>query len=83
MRPLPAFEMLNNFSQVLSGDIRWIAACKSKVFFLDRSLLKVYRGPRVSYFIQETDHNKALAARILGIHRTLLYKKIKKYGLDA
>ena len=33
--------------------------------------------------LKEADHNKARAARILGIHRTLLYKKIKKYGLEA
>jgi len=31
--------------------------------------------------LKEAGHNKARAARILGIHRTLLYKKIKKYGL--
>lgn len=33
--------------------------------------------------LNEADHNKAQAARILGIHRTLLYKKIKKYGMEA
>ncbi len=33
--------------------------------------------------LKESDQNKARAARILGIHRTLLYKKIKKYGLGA
>jgi transcriptional regulator with PAS, ATPase and Fis domain len=33
--------------------------------------------------LKEADYNKARAARILGIHRTLLYKKIKKYGLVA
>jgi len=33
--------------------------------------------------LQEADFNKAQAARILGIHRTLLYKKMKKYGVDA
>jgi transcriptional regulator with PAS, ATPase and Fis domain len=31
--------------------------------------------------IEEAGHNKARAARILGIHRTHLYKKIKKYGI--
>ncbi len=33
--------------------------------------------------LKEADYNKARAARILGIHRTLLYKKIKKYGLET
>ena len=28
-----------------------------------------------------TNNNKAQAARMLGIHRTVLYKKLKKYGL--
>ncbi len=31
--------------------------------------------------LQESGYNKAQAARILGIHRTQLYKKIKKYGI--
>ena len=31
--------------------------------------------------LKEAGYNKALAARRLGIHRTLLYKKMKKYGL--
>ncbi len=31
--------------------------------------------------LQGSGHNKAQAARLLGIHRTLLYKKIKKYRL--
>jgi transcriptional regulator with PAS, ATPase and Fis domain len=33
--------------------------------------------------LEEAGHNKAKAARILGIHRTLLYKKMKKYGFDS
>jgi len=33
------------------------------------------------YALQAADNNKAKAARILGIHRTLLYKKMKKYDL--
>ncbi|CAB5132402.1 Nitrogen regulation protein NR(I), GlnG (=NtrC) [Olavius algarvensis associated proteobacterium Delta 3] len=31
--------------------------------------------------LKETGYNKTRAAGLLGIHRTLLYKKIKKYGL--
>jgi len=31
--------------------------------------------------LKEADFQKARAARILGIHRTLLYKKMKKYSL--
>jgi DNA-binding protein Fis len=29
-----------------------------------------------------TEYNKAQAAAILGIHRTLLYKKMQKYRLS-
>lgn len=32
--------------------------------------------------LQKTDYNKARAARMLGIHRTLLYKKMKKYDIS-
>ena len=32
--------------------------------------------------LEEANHNKAEAARILGIHRTHLYKKMKKHGLE-
>ena len=35
----------------------------------------------IRYALKETRNNKAQAAKILGIHRTLLYKKMKKYGL--
>lgn len=31
--------------------------------------------------LEKTGYNKARAARLLGIHRTLLYKKMKKYGI--
>jgi transcriptional regulator of acetoin/glycerol metabolism len=31
--------------------------------------------------LKETEFNKARAARLLGIHRTLLYKKMRKYDL--
>jgi PAS domain S-box-containing protein len=35
----------------------------------------------IRYALIETNNNKAKAAEMLGIHRTLLYKKIKKYNL--
>lgn len=31
--------------------------------------------------LEKTAYNKSRAAEVLGIHRTLLYKKLKKYGL--
>ena len=31
--------------------------------------------------LKETNNNKAQAAKVLGIHRTLLYKKMKKYDI--
>ena len=33
--------------------------------------------------LEAAGFNKALAARMLGIHRSLLYKKLKKYGLST
>ncbi|MGD2012569.1 MAG: sigma 54-interacting transcriptional regulator [Desulfobacterales bacterium] len=36
----------------------------------------------IRYALKETNHNKVKAARILGIHRTLLYKKMKKYNIS-
>lgn len=33
--------------------------------------------------LKQAQGNKAKAARLLGIHRTLLYKKMQKYGLNA
>jgi len=35
----------------------------------------------ILYTLQETNNNKARAAKILGIHRTLLYKKMGKYKI--
>jgi transcriptional regulator with PAS, ATPase and Fis domain len=35
----------------------------------------------IRYALKESNNNKARAAKILGIHRTLLYKKMKKYKL--
>ena len=35
----------------------------------------------ICFALREANNNKARAARILGIHRTLLYKKMKKFDL--
>ena len=36
----------------------------------------------IRYALEETNYNKAQAAKVLGIHRTLLYKKMKKYSIS-
>lgn len=36
----------------------------------------------IRYALESTSYNKARAAKLLGIHRTLLYKKLRKYGLS-
>jgi PAS domain S-box-containing protein len=35
----------------------------------------------IQHALEETDNNKSQAAKRLGIHRTLLYKKMKKYDI--
>ncbi|MFU8769370.1 MAG: sigma-54 interaction domain-containing protein [Desulfotignum sp.] len=35
----------------------------------------------INQALEQTGYNKARAATLLGIHRTLLYKKMKKYGI--
>ena len=50
-----------------------------------RFIIKVAQSNTEKETIQEalaaTDYNKARAAKLLGIHRTLLYKKMKKHNL--
>lgn len=36
----------------------------------------------IRYALKETNNNKVRAAKMLGIHRTLLYKKMKKYDIS-
>jgi PAS domain S-box-containing protein len=36
----------------------------------------------ILYTLKEASNNKARAAKMLGIHRTLLYKKMKKYNIS-
>jgi transcriptional regulator with PAS, ATPase and Fis domain len=36
----------------------------------------------ILYALKETNYNKAKSASLLGIHRTHLYKKMKKYNIS-
>ena len=51
----------------------------------DRCSLKLVQGraeeEAIRYALALTNNNKARAANMLGIHRTLLYKKMKKYKM--
>ncbi|MCG6973851.1 MAG: sigma 54-interacting transcriptional regulator, partial [Desulfobacterales bacterium] len=51
----------------------------------DRSSLKDLQAKTeietIHFALKESNNNKARAARLLGIHRTLLYKKMKKYDI--
>jgi transcriptional regulator with PAS, ATPase and Fis domain len=52
---------------------------------LNRTSLRQVQGSAeeraILYALESTDYNKAKAADFLGIHRSLLYKKMKKYNL--
>jgi PAS domain S-box-containing protein len=51
----------------------------------DRGMLKSAQNraeeDAIRYALKATNNNKARAAELLGIHRTLLYKKMKKYNI--
>jgi transcriptional regulator with PAS, ATPase and Fis domain len=51
----------------------------------NRSSLKVLQAKTeretIRYALEESGNNKTKAAKMLGIHRTLLYKKMKKYSI--
>ncbi len=51
----------------------------------DQKTLKNIQGnaerEAIRYALESTGYNKSRAAELLGIHRTLLYKKIKKYNI--
>lgn len=46
-----------------------------------RAVTATSESEAIRYALAKTGNNKSRAAEILGIHRTLLYKKMKKYGL--
>ena len=46
-----------------------------------RSIQATTEREAIRYALESTNYNKAQSAQLLGIHRTLLYKKMKKYNL--
>jgi transcriptional regulator with PAS, ATPase and Fis domain len=63
-----------------------IRSTKKKSSFSSRISLKDVQGmaekEAIIAALASTKNNKAAAARLLGIHRTLLYKKLKKHCID-
>lgn len=47
-----------------------------------REVQAIAEKEAIRYALKEANHNKVKAAKILGIHRTLLYKKMKKYNIS-
>ncbi|MFH1057433.1 MAG: sigma 54-interacting transcriptional regulator [Pseudomonadota bacterium] len=90
-------ELSNVLERVLSGGSGRVIRLEDLPFYLRRAP-KSRPGPghwrlkevvaraeseALRHALAETDGNKAAAAALLGIHRTLLYKKLKRHGLEA
>ena len=89
-------ELLNVLERTLSSIGGDIIRLDDLPFYLHRSLKNSSQQSHASIrevharaekeairsALQETSYNKAKAAGILGIHRTLLYKKMKKYNIS-
>jgi transcriptional regulator with PAS, ATPase and Fis domain len=88
-------ELSNVFERTLSALEGNTIHLQDLPFYLHRNRNRVEKNNRstlkdvqartekeaIRYTLKETKNNKAQAAKILGIHRTLLYKKMKKYDL--
>jgi transcriptional regulator with PAS, ATPase and Fis domain len=84
--------VLEGIASFLEGDVIRIRDLPFHLFKnqrhtseLDRSLLKSaqYRAEEdaIHYALAATNNNKSRAADLLGIHRTLLYKKMRKFRI--
>ena len=49
---------------------------------LEDTTLEAAEVRHIRQILEACDQNRSRAATMLGIHRTTLIKKIKKYGLD-
>jgi len=88
-------ELSNVLERSLSAIEGDTICLKDLPFYLQRSRKNISDGNQSSlkdvqarteieairYALKESNYNKARAARLLGIHRTLLYKKMKKYSM--
>ena len=66
-------------------DLAGSAGCTPAVDFLAGTLSEAVarlEEAMIRKALQEAAGNRAAAARQLGIHRQLLYSKIKQYGID-
>jgi transcriptional regulator with PAS, ATPase and Fis domain len=90
------FNVLERTVSTLDGDTIHLQNLPFYVYRSHRKFSENHQAPlkdvqsrtekeAIIYALKETNHNKARAAKMLGIHRTHLYKKMKKYGiaLDA
>lgn len=69
----------------LPGAIKARATLKAGAFHEERSLKAIMDAAErqaIEGALQQTGNNKAKAARLLGIHRTGLYQKMKKNGVS-
>ena len=84
--------VLERALSVIEGDTIYL---QDLPFYLQRSRKNISSGSpsplkevqartereAIRYALKESNNNKAQAARLLGIHRTLLYKKMNKYNI--
>ena len=87
------FNVLERTMSTLDGDTIHLQHLPFYVYRSHRRLPEHHPSPlkdvqtrtekeAILYTLKEANNNKARAAKMLGIHRTLLYKKMKKYNIS-
>lgn len=70
--------MLFDSASTASKLLEKVSFLESKLSLYEKELLTL-RSTR--YALESAGYNKARAAKLLGIHRSLLYKKMQKYEI--